>query len=269
MQEDIDAALKNDSDAETEGNKSGDESDSCSSSCGVQSSDEEKPRKKRKSTASSANPVPSPKDDKDLENKEEEKPDKPKPGRPTGSKPPKEPKGSKQDRVAASLTSHEKTLQSLREITAEAIWKSLIRATELERRVTRATAAANELQKIPAMPAATEEQKTKADHLAEEIRQVACTVSAMKELSKVTRSLSPADMDREIHRCNESELAIHFGSCKDLLAKDGAVLMDVVTAIAKKLLEVAWIQQMCIFWFHSQGHLRCFHIRSTLRFALV
>lgn len=240
--------MKEDSDQETEGNKSGDESDSCTnSSCGLQSSDEEKPSKRRRKSGASQ-PAPSPMDDKDPEPEKPEKPDKQKPGRggPPREKTPKEPKGGKQDRVAASLTQHEKTLQSLNEITAEAVWKSLIRATELERRVTRATSATGDLQKIPAMPAATADQKTKADDLAQEIRLVSRNVSAMKELSRVIRSLTPPDMEREIQRCNHSELATHLDSCRDLLVKDGAVLMDLVTTIAKKLLEVAWAQQMCL-----------------------
>ena len=151
----------------------------------------------------------------------------------------KESKESKaQERVANLLNSHDKTLASLNEVTPEAIWKSLIRATELDRRTSRSTSAVAELRKLQANPVATPEQKSKAEKLAEDITSAVQTVSAMKELSKCIRQLSSVDLEKEINHGNDSELAVQMLKCARYLQKDHHVLMDMIQDIPKKLLDV-------------------------------
>ena len=129
----------------------------------------------------------------------------------------------------------QKTLQLLSELTGEAIWKSMIRANELDRRVSKALTSQGELDKIAANDKADKSQKQRALELEDKISAKSKVVVAFKEVCRVFRS-EPAELAQEIR--SGTVLKEHLKKCSPMLFSEPNILMDMIHVVAKKLFEV-------------------------------
>ena len=241
-EEGLAAALGDEDASATKGedDKSSSSTSDSASSCGVQSEDEEEvgnsKGKKRPRTSTAGN-------DKAPNQPQQQQPP------PAGKKAkvdPKEKREKAQERLANSLSTHEKTYQAVEEVTPDAIWRSLIRTTELERKISRASAAATECGKIQANSAASDDLRAKAAELGKDLPRVVEKLTALKELSKCIRGFTAAELEKDISPMKNSEIARQLEICAVPLADNMHVFMDMIQAMAKKLLEVPWFQNLLV-----------------------
>lgn len=143
-------------------------------------------------------------------------------------------------RIDTSLANHQKTLQQLTELTGEAVWKSLIRGTELDRRLTKATAALGDLQKIRATDKIEKAQEDRATQLEDSMAAASKQASALKEACRLLRGSEPATLATEIHQ--GSELWAHVEVCGEKLISQPNILMDMIAFSARKLVDAPGLQ---------------------------
>lgn len=146
--------------------------------------------------------------------------------------PDKPPKGDRNDTL---LTNSQKSLDLVLELTPNVLWKSLVRANELDRRLGKVQAAEREMQKLMANDRANQEQKERAQKLQSEILAAAEVVSSMKQLFLQIRS---TDTSLEQEMVSGQDLTINLAKCSDKLFADAATTMDVIHVMAKRLIDV-------------------------------
>lgn len=137
-------------------------------------------------------------------------------------------------RIASTLATHGKVAELLGEVTPNMIWRSTVRAAELERRMSKATSAREDLQKLMGKELDAEiinNVKT----LDESLEDVMVTATSIKEISRIARQSNPESLAKAISL--EGEFVENFGKCSHLLLKDFATLGEVLHAMAKKLVE--------------------------------
>lgn len=139
------------------------------------------------------------------------------------------------ERTEALLGNVQKTKDSLVELTPESIWRSLIRTSELERRLGKVGTCERDLQKVGAGKA-DQLQKARAAQLQDEIQGLAEAIGAMKQFCGIVRGEAPA-LIQDIS--TGQDLAKFLGQCAHKLLSDFAVVIDIVHAISKKLLEAS------------------------------
>ena len=142
-------------------------------------------------------------------------------------------------RVKTQLLSLNKMLQSLSELTPEAMWRSLIRSVELDRRLTKAASAGADSHKVTASSQATEEQKVEAARLSEEIVKASETATALKEVAKCIRGLSADELARDLRLGSAGSVFYkNLKLCSHRLLPDAPTTMDMIQNVGKKLLDV-------------------------------
>ena len=143
------------------------------------------------------------------------------------------------ERIVAMLTTCQKTKDALAELTPDALWRSLVRATELDRRLGKVAAAERDLQKIGASDKADWQQKARATQMQDEINSLSEVVSAMKHVCSVFRMSDPGALTQEV--LTSQELAKRVKQCAGKLFSDFSVLMDIIHTCAKKLVEASCV----------------------------
>lgn len=232
-QEDVERAIEQASDDDADANSSSSDSDSSSESSfavakKIEGNEEEPPKRKAKAKAKSAPAsaavAPAPKrarrslGGKDQVQGEDKKDSK------------------DASRVATALASHEKTLALLTEVTVNAVWRSVVRASELDRRLGKATTCREELRKLLENPKLDDADKDKAQDLDKKIESNMETIMATKEVSRLIRSSSPTDLAVEV--VSSQNLANFFAKCSSAILADFATLADMLHNLSKKLIEV-------------------------------
>ena len=139
-------------------------------------------------------------------------------------------------RVATTLAGHEKTLALLSEVTVNAVWRSVVRASGLDRRLGKATTCREELRKLLENPKLDDADKDKAQDLDKKIESNMETIMATKEVSRLIRSSSPTDLAMDI--VSGQNFANFFAKCSSPILADFATLADMLHNLSKKLVEV-------------------------------
>lgn len=227
------AKAQKDSDGEDESKSSG-SSSSDESACEIQSDTEGAGKKKKKKQAENEErEAAQAREREEKEKKEKEK------ERERGAEPKRRKleKNTPSDRFENQLAEKRKVLQALTELTPEAIWRSLVRATELDRRLGRAGTSQTDLDKILASSHASAQQKNAALTLKEDIEKASASAGAMKEVAKMSRSKSHQEIANVICCGVRSEFYQQLEACAPFLFQDAPTVMDMVQVIAKKLLD--------------------------------
>lgn len=136
----------------------------------------------------------------------------------------------------------EKFLGSLRELQVHTLWKSCIRASEIDRRLSRESSVVSNLDSSMSVDQCPEDLRQKAQNLMNDIQQEAKTVLNLKEFCKELRSCQ--DLTKQVNSeggtlC-ELLSADNFAVGKRVTA-DMATLADMLTFAAKKIIEVPWL----------------------------
>lgn len=147
------------------------------------------------------------------------------------------PQNKAAERIDMVLATNKKIRDALVECGPDAIWRSAIRAAELDRRLGKISAADRDLQKLLVNGNASEEQKNAATSLQDEISQLGSQVSTLKLLCNTLRSQEPKSLAAEIH--HGSELEKTFSGASKQLFKNFNVLLDMIHFIAKKLAQAS------------------------------
>lgn len=110
-----------------------------------------------------------------------------------------------------------------------------VRTGELDRRIGKGNTAERDMQKIQVNEKASEAQKSRAGHIIESVKSQMEIVSSMKQVFLTIRSNEP--LDQEI--ATGQELMSNFTKCSTQLFREVPVLLEVVRAIAKKLVDAS------------------------------
>lgn len=235
------------SDGEDSGSDTSSNSSAASSRCDLQSESPEKVKKRKRGKQAE---TPDEKDNKTQKVAKEELPEKPPKDineEKKGKQPRKRGKDGAQERIEAQLVTSQKVLQSVTELTPDSVWRSLIRQNELERRLSRASSSAAELEKVMANSNASEEQKSRSNQMKAEIERRARWAGSLKEVARTVRSKTAIELANIITCGKKSEFFQHLSNCATFIYGDMSVMMDIMQNVSKKLLdapdtEVLWSQ---------------------------
>lgn len=193
-------------------------------------------RGKRKRTSAAAKRMPKSKPTKPETNKTEK-------GADNKDKPPDN-QGKQDKRTDNIFNNAQKVLQSLAEVTVDAIWRSLIRSHELDRRLSKAAGSQSELQKLQGSKSDTK-VKSRASKLEDEISQAVTTTTALKEFCRILRLNDQIELGREISK--GASLFEQLKVCASRLLAEPSAVQDMIHAVAKKLIDAPQMIQMCQF----------------------
>ncbi|CAK9112872.1 unnamed protein product, partial [Durusdinium trenchii] len=163
----------------------------------------------------------------------------PKPRKPdakTKSKP-KPAAASKEADMKSTLESGNKVLPLLEELTAPTLWRSSVRASEVDRRMGRSGPLLREIADLMTDPAADKESEDyKSLHtLSKKMQEEIDRISALRDLCKFIRGSTSDQMAEDV--ATNGSMLENFGYCwKSLLECEGT-LVDMVGLISKKILE--------------------------------
>lgn len=127
----------------------------------------------------------------------------------------------------------------LQEITGPAMWRSVVRATEVDRRLGRVTAICKELEDAVAEIGDTDAaKKEKLVNTKTSIEDEADRVVALKDICKFIRSSTTQQMIEEVS--SSGSILYQYEKCQKSLIEADGTLPDMVQMIAKKLIDVSW-----------------------------
>ncbi|CAJ1401522.1 unnamed protein product [Effrenium voratum] len=149
--------------------------------------------------------------------------------------------GKQKDTGANTVCLARKQLELLQELTASVVWKSVIRASELDRRLAKGQSTVDELEGLQSNPRADEETKKLAEEMQTKIFTLCQEAASVKEISRVIRQSSPADLAEDV-RCG-GNLRENFLRCSPGILVDHQTLTEMLQAIAKKLAEAVWLMR--------------------------
>lgn len=214
--------MKDVSDNDASGDSDSDSSSSSTtSSWGVQSEEaksKKKPKAKAKRKSTPANSKP--------EAKKKGKADK---------EPKQEAKGKD---IGALMESGGKLLTLLTELTAPALWRSVVRAAEVDRRLGKAPAVLQDLEDASTQVDADSEDHQKLQDLHLDVFNEVDRVENLRGLCKAIRSFGNDEMRDDV--LDTGSILIWFSKCYGGLFRCEQVLVDMIVNIAKKLLDVSW-----------------------------
>ena len=219
LEEDIDKMV-NDEEGESNSDSSSTSSEDSGSSWGNQSEGSGKGKRRAQAKRTSA---PKPR----------------KPDAKTKSKP-KPAAASKEADMKSTLESGIKVLPLLEELTAPTLWRSSVRASEVDRRMGRSGPLLREIADLMTDPAADKESEDyKSLHtLSKKMQEEIDRISALRDLCKFIRGSTSDQMAEDV--ATNGSMLENFGYCwKSLLECEGT-LVDMVGLISKKILEVRW-----------------------------
>ena len=141
----------------------------------------------------------------------------------------------KDDRMAQTLASHGKTADLIVELKPGDIWRSVARAAEVDRRMSKVATAQEDLLKLQASGKMSDSERKQADDLEAKMKQASDFVLAMKEVSRIVKSKPTEDLAKDVKE--GLELLPHLGKCAGRLLPDIPTIGDIVHCLAKKLFE--------------------------------
>lgn len=166
----------------------------------------------------------------------------------SSEKPDKGEKPDKSDRVEVILSNGKKLKDSLAELTPDVIWRSKVRATELDRRISRGSGIDRELQKVHTNKQASQIQKERATALQDEVFQLAEAASTMKLAFMAIRNQDGASLADELTGVSsQAELLKNMTKCAHKLLTDSDVVIDIIHTVAKKLIDVLGLAFPALF----------------------
>lgn len=141
-------------------------------------------------------------------------------------------------RFRALMLTHKKTQDLLGEVAPYMVWRSLVRSAEVDRRLTKANSSIEEMQKVQANSKMSEEQVQEAKHLEENLTKSVSWVGAMRDLSRMLRTMDGEALSKELYSSSTSSgLAGLVGKCTCQLFEELDTVGDMVHTMAKKLFE--------------------------------
>ena len=143
-------------------------------------------------------------------------------------------KKKEEERLGNVIATHEKTLGLLQELTPNAVWRSLVRTVEVDRRLTKAAAALDELSSL-SNPETPEPFKEQISTLETNLSKSIALAHALKATCSFVRTTVPAEMSKEV--LDGKELVASIQKCCTSLLSDSATTGDMLHSIAKKLFE--------------------------------
>lgn len=165
------------------------------------------------------------------------------------AEPKTKPKGKEDPKAAArensTAESAEKLLGLLEELAGATVWRSVVRATEIDRRLSKVHPVCCELE--DAMKALgpeserSDEEQTRFSRLHDlfmKLETESERVTSLKEMSKFIRAASPDDMIADV--ATAGSIKHHFAKCYKSVIEAEGTLVDMILAVGKKLLEVSW-----------------------------
>lgn len=141
----------------------------------------------------------------------------------------------KDDRVAQALASHGKTADLIVELKPGDIWRSVVRAAEVDRRMSKVAAAQEDLLKLQASDKMSETEQKQAVALDAKMKQTSDFVLAMKEVSRIVRSKPLEELVKDVKE--GLEFLPHLAKCAGPLLSDIPTISDIVHCLSKKLFE--------------------------------
>lgn len=139
-----------------------------------------------------------------------------------------------EDHVVSLIATHQKTLGLLQELTPHAVWRSLVRTVEIDRRLTKASAALDELSGL-SKPGIPEPLSKQIPTLESDLAKSIAFAQSLKATCLFVRTTKPAEMSKEV--LEGKELVSSIQKCCTSLLSDSATTADMLHCIAKKLFE--------------------------------
>ena len=138
----------------------------------------------------------------------------------------------------------EKLIGLLQELSAPTVWRSVVRANEVERRLGRVGAVTRELEDVitsllqaePGSDAAF--KKDTFVNLNQLLQQEATRVNALKELCKFLRTATPEEVANDVSTAGN--IIQYYGECYKCVMEAEGTLVDMIQTIGKKLVDVSW-----------------------------
>lgn len=140
--------------------------------------------------------------------------------------------------IANTIATHQKTKDLLQELNPSAVWRSMVRTVELERRLSKASCATDELEALLNQEHA-EPRREEISNLSKEISSLASVLGGVKAIAVMARQAEPQALSQEIQE--GTEFLRHLASCSKTLFADRVTTADIVHVIAKKLAEAHWL----------------------------
>ena len=142
-------------------------------------------------------------------------------------------------RFTSAITTQQKTLDLLKELNFGLIWRSTVRAAEVERRLVKGGSAREELSRILLNPRLDDDQQSQAKALDEALEETVSTVTSIKEVCRIVRSSTPEALEEDILK--SGSLLASMSKCSAEMLDDMVTLSDILHVIGKKLVEVPWL----------------------------
>ena len=177
-------------------------------------------------------------------------------------------------KLEAALQTHQKSYDLLAEVTPDSIWRSVVRTAELERRMGKASTTMVELKQLitdSKFEQLAGEKQDQAKKLDTELAELLDWIAAMKESSRIIRTMEPLALSKDISETGQ--LSTQLAKCSDVLVKNVSTLSDMVHQIAKKLSEVPgldgfrYIEKLREYKYRSSSSIISFHILSYQKFV--
>ena len=140
------------------------------------------------------------------------------------------------------ISQAQKLLESLKELSPDVVWRSVIRAAELDRRLTKVPSLLDELDVLAGDMDAPEDMKAQAGELHVAISKKSEEVTGVKELSRILRFMPLADLAADLDK-PDGQLLKALEACVDSLLQCPVALPDIIQFIAKKLIDAARLQR--------------------------
>ena len=139
-------------------------------------------------------------------------------------------------RITSVISTQEKVLQLLTELNPSSVWKSSIRTVELERRLSKANVAIEELQGVQGNPHLSEDDAGKLSSVLENLKNLSEVYGSLKALCLLIRQSDPETLSKDV--LEGGQIAKQVSRCSEALLGDTTTFGDMVHQICKKLCEV-------------------------------
>ena len=139
-------------------------------------------------------------------------------------------------RITSVISTQEKVLNLSTELNPSAVWKSSIRTVELERRLSKATVAIDELQSVQGNPHVSEDVAGKLSSVLEQLTNLSKVYGSLKALCLLIRQADPETLSKDV--LEDGQIPNHVSRCSEVLLGDTTTFGDMVHQICKKLCEV-------------------------------
>ncbi|CAJ1413369.1 unnamed protein product [Effrenium voratum] len=141
--------------------------------------------------------------------------------------------------AAGIIANGRKQFEALAEMTPSVVWKSVIRTSELERRLGKGQSMQDELDALQANRSLEDSVKKEADDVQTKLYGQCVEKAALKDFCRALRQSSASALAEEV--CfGENNLRELFTRCALPLFQDTSTLMDMIAVAAKRLMDALW-----------------------------